>query len=70
MIGCHMTKAPATIMYASVVLKETVRMALMVVILTVLKAKLGDTLSAQAPVQKRHGPLLVLSLVMMLVRLQ
>ena len=40
-----MPKAPTTIMYASVVLRETVRTALMVAILNDLEVELGDTLN-------------------------
>ena len=36
-----MSKAPATIMHASIVLKETVRIALMIFALNDLEVKLG-----------------------------
>ena len=45
-MGGHMTKAPATIMYASVVSKEPVRTALMIAILKNLEAKWGNILNA------------------------
>ena len=46
-----MTKAPATIMYASVVSREAVRIALMVATISDLKVKLGNILkSVQASV--------------------
>ena len=50
-----MTKASATIMYASVVLRETVRIALMIAALNDLVVKLGDILNAyvQAPVTEK-----------------
>ena len=41
-----MTKAPATITYASIVSRETVRIALMIVALNDLEVKLGDMLNA------------------------
>ena len=49
--GGHMTEAPATIMHASIVLKETVRIALMITTLNDLEVKSGDILHAyvQAP---------------------
>ena len=48
----HMTKAPATIMYPSVVSRETVRIALIIATLNDLEVKLGNILKAyvQAPV--------------------
>ena len=50
--GGHMTKAPTTITYASVVLRERVKIALMIAALNDLEVKLGNTLNAylQAPV--------------------
>ena len=46
-----MTESPATIMYASIVLRETVRIALMIAALNDLEGKLGNILNAyvQAP---------------------
>ena len=48
----HMTKALATIMYASVISRETVRIVLMIAALNDHQVKLGDILNAyvQAPV--------------------
>ena len=71
-IGGHMTEAPATITYASVVSRETVRIALTITSLNDLEVKLGDILNAMNRhlLQKRCGPLWVLSLARMLVRLQ
>ena len=43
-----MTKAPATITYASVMSRETMRIALMVATLNDLEVKLGDILHAYA----------------------
>ena len=53
--GNHMAKAPATIMYASVVSRETVRMALMIAALNDLEVKSGNILNAyvQAPVTEK-----------------
>ena len=50
--GGHMTEAPATIRYISVVSRETIRMALMIATLNNLEVKLGNILNAyvQAPV--------------------
>ena len=50
--GGHMTKALATIMYASIVSKDIVIIALMIAALNDLEIKLGDILNAcvQAPV--------------------
>ena len=47
----HMTAAPATIMYFNVVLKETVRIVLMIAALHDLEVELGDILNTymQAP---------------------
>ena len=49
-----MTKMPATIMYASVMSKETVRIALMIAAFNDLKVKSGNILNAylQGPVTK------------------
>jgi hypothetical protein len=44
--GGHMTKAPATIPYASVVSRETIRIALLMAALNDLKVKVGDVLNA------------------------
>ena len=67
-----MTKAPATIIYASVVSRETVTIALMVAALNDLEVKFGDNLNAyiQVPVTERCGFYWVLSLIKMSVRLQ
>ena len=53
--GGHMTKTLATIMYASIVLKKTVRIALMIVSLNDVEVKLGNILNAyvQAPVTEK-----------------
>ncbi len=53
--GGHLTKAPATITYASVVSRETVRLALTFVSLNDLKVKVGDVLNAYitTPVKKK-----------------
>ena len=50
-----MTEVPATIMYASVVSRETVRIALMIVVLNDVEVKLGDILNTyvQAPVTEK-----------------
>ena len=50
-----MTDAPATIMYASVVSRETDRIALMIATLNDLEVKLGNILNAyvQAPVAEK-----------------
>ena len=50
----HMPKAPATIMYASIVSRETVRIALMIAPLNDLEVKSGEILNAyvQAPVRE------------------
>ncbi len=52
--GGHKTKAPATITYASVVSRETVRLALTVAALNDLEVKVGDVLNAYitAPVKE------------------
>ena len=57
MAGGHMTEAPATIMYANIVLRETIRIVLMIDALNVLEVKSGDIFNA--------GLHLVLSLVTM-----
>ncbi len=44
--GGHRTKAPATITYASVVSRETVRIALLMAALNDLEVKIGDVLNA------------------------
>ena len=53
--GGHMTKAPATIMYANVMLRETVKIALMIATLNDLEVKSDDTLNTyiQAPVTEK-----------------
>jgi hypothetical protein len=52
--GGHWTKAPATITYASVVSRETVRLALTIASLNDLEVKVGDVLNAYitAPVKE------------------
>ncbi len=54
MAGGHLTQAPATITYASVVSLETVRLALTFASLNDLKVKVGDVLNAYitAPVKE------------------
>ncbi len=51
----HMTKAPATIPYASVVSCETVRIALLMAALNDLNVKVGDVLNAYitAPITEK-----------------
>ena len=51
----HMTKALATITYASIVSRETVRIALMIATLIDLEVKSGDILNAyvQVPVTEK-----------------
>ena len=44
--GGHITKAPASITYASVVTREPVRLALTIAALNDLKVKAGDVLNA------------------------
>jgi hypothetical protein len=58
--GGHKTKAPATITYASVVSRETVRIALMLAALNDLQEKAGDVLNAYitAPVKERGWTIL------------
>jgi hypothetical protein len=53
--GGHWTKAPATITYASVVSRETVRLALTIASLNNIKVKVGDVLNAYitAPVKEK-----------------
>jgi hypothetical protein len=53
--GGHRTKAPATITYASVVSRETVRLALTIASLNDLKVEVGDALHTYitAPVKKK-----------------
>jgi hypothetical protein len=53
--GGHRTKPPATITYASVVSRETVRLALTIASLNDLKVKVGDVLSTYitAPVKEK-----------------
>ena len=53
--GGHMTKAPPTITYASVVSIETVRLALTIAALNDLEVKVGDVLNAYitAPITKK-----------------
>ena len=53
--GGHMTKEPATIMYASVVSRETVRIALTIAALNDLEVTSGNILNAylQAPVTEK-----------------
>ncbi len=54
MAGGHLTKAPATITYASVVSRETVRLALTFASLNDLEVKVGNVLNAYitAPVKE------------------
>jgi hypothetical protein len=53
--GGHLTQAPATITYASVVSHETVRLALTFASLNDLEVKVGDVLNAYitAPVMEK-----------------
>jgi hypothetical protein len=53
--GGHLSKAPATITCASVVSRETVRLALTFASLNDLEVKVGDVLNAYitAPVKKK-----------------
>jgi hypothetical protein len=53
--GGHLTKAPATITYASVVSRKTVRLALTFASLNDLEVKVGDVLNAYitAPVKEK-----------------
>jgi hypothetical protein len=54
-VGGHLTKAPATITYASVVSSETVRLALTFASLNDLEVKVGNVLNAYitAPVKEK-----------------
>jgi hypothetical protein len=54
-VGGHMTKAPATITYASVVSCETICIALLMAALNDLNVKVGDVLNAYitAPITKK-----------------
>ena len=53
--GGHMTKAPSSMTYASVVSRETVRIALTIAALNALEVKCGDVMNAyiQAPVTEK-----------------
>jgi hypothetical protein len=53
--GGHMTKAPATITYASVVSHETIQIALLMAALNDLNVKVGDVVNAYitAPITKK-----------------
>ncbi len=55
MAGGHLTQASATIIYASVVSRETVCLALTFLSLNYLKVKVGDVLNAYitAPVKEK-----------------
>ena len=66
-----MTAAPSTIMHASIVTSKIVRIALMIATLNNLEIKLGDILNANVQVSatERCGPLWVMSLVKIPVRL-
>ena len=68
----HMNNAPATIMFAGVVSRETIRIALMITALNDLELKSADILNAyaQAPVTEKCGLLWVQSLVKIKERLQ
>ena len=46
MAGGHVTKAPVSITYASIVTREMVRLALTIVALNDLEVKSGDVLNA------------------------
>ena len=50
-----MTEAPATIMYASIVSRETIKIGLMSTVINNLEFKLGDILNAyvQAPITEK-----------------
>ena len=69
--GFHMTKAPSTIIYATIVSRATVRIALMIAILNDLEVKLGNILSGynRQQSQRRCGPLVVQRSVLMPERL-
>jgi hypothetical protein len=53
--GGHMTKAPATITYASIVSRETVHIALLMAVLNDINVKVGDILNAYitAPITEK-----------------
>ena len=55
MVGGHITKALATITYASIVSKETVKIVLMIAFSNDLEVKSGDILNAyvQAPMTEK-----------------
>ena len=67
-----MTKASASITYASVVSRETVRIALIIATLNDFEVKLGDILNVnvQAPVTESCGPVWAPGSAKMLQRLQ
>ena len=65
--GGHKTDSPATITYASVVSRETVRIALLMAALNDLKVKAGDVLIQSL---RRYGPYLALNLALTLARMQ
>ncbi len=60
MAGGHLTQAPATITYASVVSRETVRLALTFASLNDLEVKVGNVLNAYitAPVMEKAWTIL------------
>ena len=67
--GGHMTKAPATITYASVVSRETVRIALLMAALNDLNVKVGDVLSTlQLQLLRKYGQSLDQNLALIPVR--
>ena len=70
--GGHITKAPVTIMYASIVSRETVRIGLIITALNYLVVKSGDILNAnvQATVTEKVWTTLALSLVNVPIRCQ
>ena len=51
----HKTKAPPTITYASVVSRETARLALTIAALNDLEVKIGDVLNSLTPICVRAG---------------
>ena len=59
--GGHMTDTPAAITYASVVSRENLRLALMLVALNALEVKCGDVLNAYiaAPITEKVWTILV-----------
>ena len=69
--GGHMTKAPATITYASVVSRETVRIALLMAALNDLMLRLGmsSTLTLQLQLLKKYGQSLDQNSALMPVRM-